>query len=252
MLKNILFCGCCCFLLMLIGVFGFVFPGYSFSALVCAGILALMLVYKFLDYLARRKPELSKTLKRILTVCLCVGLLLAAVTEGFILHASLGNPQESCQYVVVLGAKVRHDGPSVSLGDRIYAAYDYLCAHPDVICIASGGQGADEPMSEAQCIYNHLVEMGIDPSRIWLEEHSTSTWENLNFTLDLIEEKTGVRPDKLGIISSEYHMFRAGLMAQKCGITSVGIPAATSIISQRVNHFMREIAGVWHYIFLGG
>lgn len=252
MLKNLLFCACCGILLFFIGVFGFVFPGYSFSALVCAGILALMIAYKFLAYLARRNPKLSKTLSRILTVCLCIGLLLAAVTEFFIVRASFGDPQESCQYVVVLGAKVRHDGPSVSLRDRINAAYAYLSAHPDVICIASGGQGADEPMSEARCIYNHLVEMGIDPSRIWLEEHSTSTWENLNFTLDLIEEKTGIRPDKLGIISSEYHMFRAGLMAEKCGITPVGVPAVTSLVSQRVNHFLREIAGVWHYLILGG
>ena len=85
-----------------------------------------------------------------------------------------------------------------------------------------------------------------------MEEKATSTWENLNFTLDLIEEKTGERPGKLGILSSEYHLFRAKLFAKECGVEAVGIPARTTRLSQRINHFMREVAGVWHYLILGG
>ena len=85
-----------------------------------------------------------------------------------------------------------------------------------------------------------------------MEDKATSTWENLHFSLDLIEAKTGTRPEKIGLLSSEYHMFRAGLFADACGVESVGIPARTSRFSQRVNHFMREVAGVWHYLLLGG
>ena len=85
-----------------------------------------------------------------------------------------------------------------------------------------------------------------------MEDKATSTWENLNFALDLIEEKTGERPTKLGILSSEYHLFRAKLFAKECGVEPVGIPARTSRLSQKVNHFMREVAGVWHYLILGG
>jgi uncharacterized SAM-binding protein YcdF (DUF218 family) len=97
-----------------------------------------------------------------------------------------------------------------------------------------------------------LVDLGIDENRIWTEDKATSTWENLNFSLDLIEEKTGSRPDKIGIVSSEYHLFRASLFADACGVDSVLIPAQTSIFTQRINHFMREVAGVWHYLILGG
>ena len=97
-----------------------------------------------------------------------------------------------------------------------------------------------------------LVTLGLDPNRIWMEDKATSTWENMHFTVNLIEEKPGSRPEKLGVISSEYHLFRAGLFADACGIESVGIPARTSRLSQMVNHFMREVAGVWHYILLGG
>ena len=121
-----------------------------------------------------------------------------------------------------------------------------------LICIASGGQGTDEDISEAQCIFDHLTAMGIDKSRIWLEDKSTSTWENLHFSLNLIEENTGTRPEKIGILSSEYHLFRASLFADACGVESVGIPAPTSRFSLRVNYYLREVAGVWHYLILGG
>ena len=230
----------------------FMVPGYSFSALVCCGLIAVIAFYEITRLLLNKYPLKMRRLRRFFSVCLVIGLLLFGVTEGFILEASFGDPKEEVEYMVVLGAKVRSDGPSVSLWDRIYAAADYLQAHPNTIAVCSGGQGADEPMTEARAIYDELVKLGIDESRIWLEEEATSTWGNLNLTLDLIEEKTGERPEKLGILSSEYHLFRAGMQAKECGVEPVGIPAPTSRLSQRINHFMREVAGVWHYLLLGG
>lgn len=230
----------------------FCMVGYSFSVLVCICIIGIILVYKGLNLLAKKYPRDARTLKRIVTVILCIGLLVAGVTECVIIKASFGDPMEHCDYMVVLGAKVRTEGPSVSLMDRIRAAKTYLDSHPDVIAVVSGGQGADEPMTEARCMYEELVELGVDPQRIWIEDQATSTWENLNFSLNLIEEKTGTRPGKIGILSSEYHLYRASLFADACGVESVGIPAATSRLPQKINHFMREVAGVWHYLLLGG
>jgi len=230
----------------------FVLPGYSFSALVCLILIALILFYTLMPLVGLKFPRFAKLTTRICTVCLVIGLLVVAVTEVFIIKASLGDPKEQVQYMVVLGAKVRESGPSVSLWDRIHGAADYLEAHPDTIAIVSGGQGPDEPMTEAQAMYDELIALGIHPDRVWMEEKATSTWENLNFTLDLIEEKTGERPGKLGILSSEYHLFRAKLFAKECGVEAVGIPARTTRLSQRINHFMREVAGVWHYLILGG
>ena len=153
---------------------------------------------------------------------------------------------------MVLGAKVRETGPSVSLWDRIYGAESYMKAHPDAIAIVSGGQGDDEPMTEGMAMFVELIDLGIDPERIWVENRATSTRENINFALDLIEEKTGSRPKTLGVVSSEYHLFRASLIAKNCGVDFVGIPAATSRVSQFINHMMREGAGVWQYLILGG
>ena len=239
-------------LVLMIIFFTFFMAGYSFTVLVCFGLIGIILFYNLMYLLQQKNPGKARSLKRMFTTILCIGLVLVGITEFFIIRASFGEPKESCDYAVVLGAKVRESGPSASLWDRIYGAQNYLEAHPNVIAIVSGGQGPDEPMTEAQAMYEKLVELGIDPDRLWLEDKATSTWENLNFSLDLIEEKTGVRPEKIGIVSSEYHLFRASLFADACNVDSVLIPAQTSRLSQKINHFMREVAGVWHYLILGG
>ena len=252
--KTVFILGCLAIipLLLMIVFFSFFMAGYSFTVLVCWGLIGIILFYNSMYLLQQKNPAKARSLKRMFTALLCIGLVLVSITEFFIIRASFGEPKESCNYAVVLGAKVRPTGPSASLWDRIYGARDYLLAHPDVIAIVSGGQGPDEPRTEARAMYDELVKLGIDPDRIWLEEEATSTWENLNFSLNLIEEKTGARPEKIGIVSSEYHLFRASLFADACNVESVLIPAKTSRLSQKINHFMREVAGVWHYLILGG
>ena len=230
----------------------FVLPGYSFTALVCLCLAAVILFYTAMPFLGQKKPKLAKILTACVSAVLALGLCVCAVTEGIIIKASFGSPEETVDYVVVLGAKVRDDGPSVSLWDRIYAARDYLQAHPNTVAVLSGGKGKDEPTSEAQCMFTELLALGIEPGRLWQEDKAESTWENICFSLDLIEKETGVRPTRIGVLSSEYHLFRASLFAKKNNVEFVGIPAETSHLSQKVNHFMREVAGVWHYLLLGG
>ena len=230
----------------------FVLPGYSFTALVCLCLAAVILFYTAMPFLGQHFPGLAKVLTLGVTAVLVLGLCVCTVTEALIIKASFGDPGEQVDYVVVLGAKVRDDGPSVSLWDRIYAARDYLEAHPHTVAVLSGGKGKDEPMSEAICMYVELTNLGIDGNRIWTEDRAESTWENIRYSLDLIEARTGTRPTRLGVLSSEYHLFRASLFAKKNGVEFVGIPAKTSRLSQKINHFMREVAGVWHYILLGG
>ena len=242
----------CAFLAVFAFVLKYCLPGYSFSALVCICLIGIILFYTLMPLVGQKLPGFAKWTTRIFTGILAVGLLVVGITEAIIIKASFGSPKEQVEYMVVLGAKVRVTGPSASLWDRIYAAADYLGEHPDTIAIVSGGQGSDEPITEAECMYHELVNLGIAPERIWIEDEATSTWENLNFALNLIEEKTGQRPGKLGVLSSEYHLFRASLFAEACHVDFVGIPAKTSRLSQAVNHFMREVAGVWHYLLLGG
>lgn len=133
------------------------------------------------------------------------------------------------------------------LQDRINAAYSYLTTYPEVICIVSGYQSGSGEISEAQCMYNELTAMGIDPSRIWMEDRASSTEENFEFSLDLIEEKTGSRPDWLTVLSSEFHLLRASMFAADQGIHIITVGAETTDLPTFLYYFIREIFLVWYY-----
>jgi len=226
--------------------------GHGFLGILCLCVCGAVCLYFLLTLLHNRFPRTITVLRNILTGILCVGLVLFAVTEIFILRAATGEPDTDCDYLLVLGCKVNGTAPSLSLQDRIHVAYNYLSSHPNTIAVLTGGQGEDEEISEAMCIYTELVSQGINSNRLWVEDKATSTWENLVFSLKLIQEKTGGKPKSVGILSSEYHLFRAGLFAKHLGVQPIGIPAATKNPTVKLNYFLREVGGVWHYLVLGG
>lgn len=223
-------------------------PGFRFSIVLC---FAFASVCVLLYYFLRCPTPLTNCLRKILCILLLIGCFAAAITSIFIIRAAHPGEMPACDTIVVLGAGVRGTVPSLSLSERIHAAYDYLSANPHTVAVLSGGQGPGEEITEAACMYRELTEMGIDGSRLLLEENSTSTIENLRFSMDLVEESTGIRPEKIGIVSSEYHLFRAGLFAKKLGLESVGIPAKTTWFTLRLNYYLREIVAVWKYYILG-
>jgi uncharacterized SAM-binding protein YcdF (DUF218 family) len=181
---------------------------------------------------------------------LLVFVLAFVITGGLILNAARGT-QGDFQYLVVLGTSVKRSEPTPMLQDRIDAAYAFLSQNPDVICVATGYQGQWADLSEAACIRRELVEMGIDESRIWIEEQATSTEENFRYSLALIQEKTGTRPEKIGVLSSEYHLFRAGIFAAEQGVDIVTLPAKTRDRKSFVTSFLREIPLIWYYATIG-
>ena len=224
-------------------------PGFQFSITACFAFAALLVL---MYYLKKCPTPLTAAVFKIICILLIFGFLAAAVTAGFVVRAAHPGDLPGCDYVVVLGAGVRGTVPSLSLRNRIDAAYASLSANPDTICVVSGGQGPDEDITEAACMKRELTDMGIDPERIWEEDRSTSTKENLEFTLALIEANTGLRPKTMGIVSSEYHLYRAGLLAADQGVQAVGIPGKTSWFTLWANYHMREIVAVWAYYIFGG
>ncbi len=238
--------------LVALGVFLYGNMPTNFLGLCCFALAGLVSLYFAISILSRRALMAGKILYSILWGLVCLGLLVCAGTGLLIYRDAWGAAEESCNYMVVLGAKVNSTEPSVILQERIDAAFDYLRAHPDTVAVLSGGQGPDEGISEAQCMFEQLTAMGISADRLWLEEASTSTWENIRFSLELIAEKTGTGVESVGLVTSDFHLLRAGIFARDCGVESIGIPARTGNYLHYVNYFLREIAGVWHYLILGG
>ena len=238
---------------ILLGAFVALFAtAYRFTGLVCIGIGLIVVCYAVIRRLGIYHVNAAKILRLILSTLVLLGMLAAIATGILIGWAAEGHASINCRYIVVLGAGVDGTVPSLSLRERLDAAYDYLIAHPQTICVVSGGQGDGEDITEAECMYMDLIRRGIDPERIWQEDQATTTAENLRYSLALIEERTGKRPTQIGLVSSEYHLYRAGRMAADQGVSAVGIPAHTGLTILRWNYYLREIAAVWYYTILGG
>lgn len=154
----------------------------------------------------------------------CLVILLAGVETGCMIHAATKAPVEDAT-LVVLGCRTYGDRPSIMLASRLDAAYEYLTEHPQAVCVVSGGQGTDEPISEGEFMYQYLVKKGIAPRRIYRETESASTRENLLFSKVIIE-KEGLN-SRIAIVTNEYHEYRASMIAKALGLEHSAVPAKT-------------------------
>ena len=94
-------------------------------------------------------------------------------------------------------------------------------------------------------MFTWLLDHGISPDRLRLEEHSANTQENLQHSLAIIEAESGSKPQSVAVISSEYHLLRAELIAKELEVKSLGYPAETKNKLFFCNMFIREIFAVW-------
>ncbi len=188
-------------------------------------------------------------IKRGVCILTAAGLVYLAAVEVPIIGASSGDGGREYDYIIVLGAAVHGDTPSLALVERLRAAADYMTEHPDTVAVVSGGQGSDENMSEAAAMYEWLTHNGIDGSRIISEDKSGSTLENLENSFDIIRSHGG-DPDSCAVVTSEYHIYRAKLLAQSLGVSIGAVAAHTTYVPIMINYFLREAFGVtYQWIF---
>ena len=182
---------------------------------------------------------------QIFVVLLILVLLAILLTGSMILVRGLGE-KGPFTYMIVLGTTVEGTEPSPMLADRIEAAAKYMENNPDVVAVVTGGDPDGSLISEAQCMYNGLTELGIDGSRILMEDRATSTAENFRFSLQLLEDELGRVPTNIGVLSSEFHLLRARLIAKSYDLDVATIPAHTSDTEAIFQYFFREIFMVWY------
>ena len=176
------------------------------------------------------------TAAAVILLIICMGLVSSG---GFVYTANAG--EQGTEYAVVLGAAVNRDGtPSRLLQYRIAAAYEYMETQASAVLILSGGCGNDEPISEAQCMYNTLVDMGADPERLILEQESHTTRENLVNSISMIRARNG-NDQTFTVITSDFHILRSGYIANSLGASVVACPVNTNIWFYRINYTLREV-----------
>ena len=108
---------------------------------------------------------------------------------------------------------------------RLDAACSYLTEDTKADCIVSGGKGDNEHISEAEAMYEALVNDGISESRITEEDKSSSTYENLLFSKQILEDSG--KPLRIAIVTDGFHQWRARLQAESLGYDVKCVSAAT-------------------------
>lgn len=170
-------------------------------------------------------------------------ILIGSIVLGVV--AARHVPSFDKDFIIIHGCQIRKDGTLTKLlqsrADRAieFAKMQKESTGKDIVFIPSGGKGSDEIISEAKAISNYLLETGIPEDRILVEDRSTSTYENIKYSVELVEKKTGTKDSKIALSTTNYHVFRSGLIASEMGYNIEGIGSKTKRYFW-INAFIRE------------
>lgn len=166
------------------------------------------------------------------------------IIEGLIIYTSKSGFSDSeikgVDYVIILGAGLRGEELSWTLRERVDKGLELLNSHPNMKVVVSGGQGPGENISEAEAMARYLQSQGISLDRILKEEKSTSTMENFQYSLQILQQQKGFDiTEPIIIITSDFHLLRSKMLAKRNGLNSVGVPCYTPWYI-RPNVYLRE------------
>ncbi|MBM6617972.1 YdcF family protein [Bacillus suaedaesalsae] len=182
---------------------------------------------------------MKKLIKLFLSVIIIVIGLYTVTVHTLIAKTAKEVPPDDADYVIVLGARLHGEEMSLSLLYRVEAALDYLNTNPSTKVIVSGGQGPGEDITEAEAMLRFFKEKGIPEERILLEDKSTTTYENLSYSKNLIEDSTTVI-----IVSNDFHLFRSTIIADRVGLEQVYTLSAKTPTVVILKLWVREYAAV--------
>lgn len=194
-----------------------------------------------------------RILRGVLAAGVCITLIITSTLSFLIFKAGRLNPppkDEEPATVIVMGCLVREDGPSLMLRYRLEAALDYLSDHPKAPVIVSGGQGTREPTSEAQAMADYLIANGINPARIYKEDASADTQQNVALSAEIIRREN--LPEQLVIVTDAYHQRRVRIYAEIEGFTQVYAQSGKSPWGLVPSYGVREMLAIGEAVILNG
>ena len=238
-----LFCG-----LFPLCFFGHVNTGNG--ALILFGVFALLLSVFWEKFRCSVAVRILRNVSAgILLVCFVCGFIISCIMVWFgYVHTPNADLQGT---VVVLGCEVHEDRPSQVLQARWDAALSYLRKHPETPVVVAGGVGEDEVYSEAYVMRKYLLEKGIEDTRIYCEDRSRDTEQNIFYAKEIIDRE-GL-PETMLIATDGFHQFRAYLHARRVGHPAYAIPVTSFTFvtfSMQPEYWVREILGVLHFTFI--
>lgn len=192
---------------------------------------------------------LGKTVKWLMISGYSFFLLTFALTLILILMNSGRKTLKNADVVIVLGAGLRGSRVSWTLAKRLDAAAEYAMENPKALLIVSGSKGPGEKLTEAEAMWQYLTEKGIGKDRIIKEEKAADTVGNFRCSKQILDGLFK-RPYRVAYVTTDFHLFRAGLTAKKEGLTADGIGCRTKWYLLP-NAYLREYIAVWQYVVTG-
>ena len=237
---------------------------FIFVWLILAAFFAIIFEIRWMTIKGIMNVPVAVT--RLIIGMIAAGGIFFAAIEGLIISDMVKEPDNNCEYIIVLGCQVRGTRITKSLRKRLDKTIEYMhevqaddmtgksgINNEDSIfnkesnkitknikIIVSGGQGNGEDISEAQAMYDYLVQNGIPADIIIKEDKSTNTEENFRFSEKFIEDKSA----KIGIVTNNFHIYRAKKLAHAKGLDNItGIPASSDNVLF-INYMVRESIGI--------
>lgn len=152
--------------------------------------------------------------------------------------------QQDIDLIFVFGAGLIENRITLSLKQRLNKTIEIANKYPHCPIIVSGGQGKNEWLSEAEAMKNYLVKNEIDVNRILMEDKSTSTQENLVYSMKLYDMKN----KKIVLISNQFHVYRIEKMALKLGLDGISLAAYMTNIGTLAFYIREYLACVKAFI----
>ncbi|MDD5833153.1 MAG: YdcF family protein [Clostridiales bacterium] len=214
----------------------------------------------------RRRYEMPKLLPAFIYTSFGLFLGLFVLIMNLVMASSAASEDTGTDYCIVLGARVYSDGVSKTLVYRLDKAYEVFYQDPEATLVLAGGQDKGDAVPEAFAMYNYLSMKGVPQSKMLMEARATSTSDIVMGAVRIIRKDTELRripkgpgdsvwssdyEPSVGIITSDYHMFRARTMAVAGGLKDVrSIPARSDSILY-IHNCVRESAAIIKDLFMG-
>ncbi len=180
-----------------------------------------------------------KKWKKIVLSLFCAALAAFCALEGTVCLFAKDSVRGEPGAMVILGAQLRSDGPSLFLQRRLERALDFLAEHPDTLVVVSGGQGPTEPTTEAAGMEKFLREKGFS-GEILLEDKATNTGENLKFSKEVLADAGYDVADGVILVSNNFHLARCVLLGNRFGYSVSTLSAIADHAPTRVYNYLRE------------
>ncbi len=236
------------YILMLAGVLGvldtalvFTYTGMNVGTLFPGAAGSIIIVYVYIRLWVRKgQPVIQNpTIRKLVCALVILSILSFIFLEALIAYNSSLQEDIKAEYVIILGAGLHGSEITLTLQERLIKGIEYLEKYPDAKVIVSGGLGFGETVTEAEAMERYLLSRGIAAGRIVKEDKATSTMENFVFSKEILQKAGRKDITRIVVITSDFHMLRAKLLARRVGFEPYGITCSTPV-SVRVNSHIRE------------